>query len=157
MELSHIDENGRAKMVDVGKKANTLREAVAVATVTMREDTLALILCGGLPKGDVLATARIAGVMAAKRAWELIPMCHPIPLDFAGVEFEPEQPDKLHITATARCTYHTGVEMEAMCAASTAALTVYDMAKGVDRSMVIDDVMLIKKSGGKSGTYIREL
>ena len=155
MELTHIDEKGRARMVDVGDKADTAREAVACATVTMQPETLQRILSGDLPKGEVLGTARIAGIMAAKRTPELIPLCHNVPLNAVEISFEAWEPNRLHITATARCAYHTGVEMEAMCAAAVSALTIYDMAKGIDRSMVLGDIMLMKKSGGKSGTFIR--
>jgi cyclic pyranopterin phosphate synthase len=143
-------------MVDVGGKAVTRREAVAGALVTMRPETRALILSGGLPKGDVFAAARIAGIMAAKQTCFLIPLCHPIPIDSVKVEFTPEGDNRIRITATVLCTYKTGVEMEALTAASVAALTVYDMCKAVDRAMEIGAVRLLKKSGGKSGLFIRE-
>lgn len=155
-KLSHVDENGAACMVDVGAKENTQREAVAQAVVTMRPETLALIQSGNVPKGDVFACARIAGIMAAKRTPELIPMCHPLPLDAVQVDLCAKEQNKVSITARVRCNYHTGVEMEALTAASTAALTVYDMCKSVDRGMAIGEIMLLKKSGGKSGTYVRE-
>lgn len=142
-------------MVDVGEKAVTHREAVAESTVRMREETLSMILDGAAPKGDVLATARIAGIMAAKRTHELIPMCHPIAIEGVTVALEPVLPDRLHIVATVRCDYKTGVEMEALTAASVAALTVYDMVKAVDRGMTITETRLVKKSGGKSGLYVR--
>ena len=142
-------------MVDVGGKAVTHREAVAESTVRMREETLSMILDGAAPKGDVLATARIAGIMAAKRTHELIPMCHPIAIEGVTVALEPVLPDRLHIVATVRCDYKTGVEMEALTAASVAALTVYDMVKAVDRGMTITETRLVKKSGGKSGLYVR--
>jgi len=156
MELSHVDENGKARMVDVSAKGDTLRKAIASAFVRMQPETLALIQSGGIAKGDVFATARIAGIMAAKRTPELIPLCHPIPLTFVGVELEAEPPDGVRITANVQAMYKTGVEMEALTAASVAALTVYDMCKAVDRGMQIEHVRLEHKSGGKSGTYQRE-
>ncbi len=156
MELSHLDEQGNARMVDVSAKVQTLRKAVASAFVRMKPETLALIQSGGLEKGDVFATARIAGIMAAKRTSELIPLCHPIPLTFVSVELAAVPPDGVRITATVEAMYKTGVEMEALTAASIAALTVYDMCKAVDRSMQIEQVRLEHKSGGKSGTFQRE-
>ena len=156
MELSHLDEQGNARMVDVSTKVETLRKAVASAFVRMKPETLALIQAGGVEKGDVFATARIAGIMAAKRTPELIPLCHPIPLTFVSVELAAVPPDGVRITATVEAMYKTGVEMEALTAASVAALTVYDMCKAVDRSMQIEQVRLEHKSGGKSGTYQRE-
>jgi len=156
MELSHLDEQGNARMVDVSAKVETLRKAVASAFVRMKPETLALIQAGGVEKGDVFATARIAGIMAAKRTPELIPLCHPIPLTFVSVELAAVPPDGVRITATVEAMYKTGVEMEALTAASVAALTVYDMCKAVDRSMQIEQVRLEHKSGGKSGTYQRE-
>jgi cyclic pyranopterin phosphate synthase len=156
MELSHVDENGKARMVDVSAKGDTLRKAIASAFIRMQPETLALIQSGGIVKGDVFATARIAGIMAAKRTPELIPLCHPIPLSFVGVELSAEPPDGVRITATVQAMYKTGVEMEALNAASVAALTVYDMCKAVDRGMQIERVQLEHKSGGKSGTYQRE-
>ena len=156
MELSHVDENGKARMVDVSAKGDTLRKAIASAFIRMQPETLALIQSGGIAKGDVFATARIAGIMAAKRTPELIPLCHPIPLTFVGVELVPEQPDGVCIIATVEAMTKTGVEMEALTAASVAALTVYDMCKAVDRGMQIERVQLEHKSGGKSGTYQRE-
>ena len=156
MELSHVDENGKARMVDVSAKGDTLRKAIASAFVRMQPETLALIQSGGIAKGDVFATARIAGIMAAKRTPELIPLCHPIPLTFVGVELVPEPPDGVRIIATVEAMTKTGVEMEALTAASVAALTVYDMCKAVDRGMQIERVQLEHKSGGKSGTYQRE-
>ena len=156
MELSHLDEQGNARMVDVSAKVETLRKAVASAFVRMKPETLALIQSGGIAKGDVFATARIAGIMAAKRTPELIPLCHPIPLTFVGVELVPEPPDGVRITAAVEAMYKTGVEMEALTAASVAALTVYDMCKAVDRGMQIERVQLEHKSGGKSGTYQRK-
>jgi cyclic pyranopterin phosphate synthase len=156
MELSHTDEQGNARMVDVSAKGDTLRKAIASAFIRMQPETLALIQSGGIAKGDVFATARIAGIMAAKRTPELIPLCHPIPLTFVGVELVPEQPDGVCIIATVEAMTKTGVEMEALTAASVAALTVYDMCKAVDRGMQIERVQLEHKSGGKSGTYQRE-
>jgi cyclic pyranopterin phosphate synthase len=156
MELSHLDEQGNARMVDVSAKVQTLRKAVASAFVRMKPETLALIQSGGIAKGDVFATARIAGILAAKRTPELIPLCHPIPLTFVSVELVAVPPDGMRITATVEAMYKTGVEMEALTAASVAALTVYDMCKAVDRSMQIEQVRLEHKSGGKSGTFQRE-
>ena len=156
MELTHTDEQGNARMVDVSTKVETLRKAVASAFVRMKPETLALIQAGGVEKGDVFATARIAGIMAAKRTPELIPLCHPIPLTFVSVELAAVPPDGVRITATVEAMYKTGVEMEALTAASVAALTVYDMCKAVDRSMQIEQVRLEHKSGGKSGTFQRE-
>ena len=156
MELSHLDEQGNARMVDVSAKVETLRKAVASAFVRMKPETLALIQSGGIAKGDVFATARIAGIMAAKRTPEMIPLCHPIPLTFVSVELVAVPPDGVRITATVEAIYKTGVEMEALTAASIAALTVYDMCKAVDRSMQIECVQLEHKSGGKSGTFQRE-
>ncbi len=156
MELSHLDKNGNARMVDVSAKDETAREALASALVRMRPETLALIQAGEMPKGDVFACARVAGIMAAKRTPELIPMCHPIPITKASVDFEVLAEDKLRITARVKSTYRTGVEMEALTAASVAALTVYDMCKSVDRGMQILQIQLEQKSGGKSGNFLRE-
>ncbi len=156
MELSHTDEQGNARMVNVSSKGETLRKAVASAFIRMQPETLALIQSGGIAKGDVFATARIAGIMAAKHTPELIPLCHPIPLTFVGVELVPEPPDGVRIIATVEAMTRTGVEMEALTAASVTALTVYDMCKAVDRGMQIERVQLEHKSGGKSGTYQRE-
>ncbi len=156
MELSHLDKNGNARMVDVSAKDETAREALASALVRMRPETLALIQAGEMPKGDVFACARVAGIMAAKRTPELIPMCHPIPITKASVDFEVLAEDTLRITARVKSTYRTGVEMEALTAASVAALTVYDMCKAVDRGMQILQIQLEQKSGGKSGNFLRE-
>jgi len=151
-KLSHIDESGRARMVDVTAKRETAREAVATGTVRMKPETLALIQSGGVPKGEVIAVAQVAGVMAAKRTGELIPMCHPLLLTDVDVQIRPdEQESALQITATVRSTGKTGVEMEALTAVVVAALTIYDMCKAVERGMRIDGVRLLKKSGGKSG------
>ena len=151
--LSHVDAAGRAKMVDVSAKDDTRREATARGRIVMRPETLALIQSGGLPKGDVLAVAQVAGVMAAKRTHELIPMCHPLLLTGIDVALRPdEEASCVEIEATVRTTGKTGVEMEALTAVSVAALTVYDMCKAVDRAMRVEAVRLVRKSGGKSGT-----
>lgn len=157
MSLTHIDDNGAARMVDVGEKEVTRRLASAQAIVSMQPETLSLILSGGMPKGDVFACARIAGIMAAKRTWELIPMCHPLPIEGIEMEITPISDTDVRIVSTLRCTHKTGIEMEALTAASVAALTLYDMCKAVDRGMVIRDVMLLRKSGGKSGDFCREM
>ncbi|HEX4870368.1 MAG TPA: cyclic pyranopterin monophosphate synthase MoaC [Moraxellaceae bacterium] len=151
--LTHLDEQGAARMVDVGAKAVTARTAVAEARVRMRPETLALIQAGGLPKGDVFAVARIAGIQAAKKTADLIPLCHPLMLSAVAVELAPEAPDTVRVTATCRLAGQTGVEMEALTAASVAALTLYDMCKAVDRGMVIEQVRLREKTGGKSGEF----
>ena len=155
--LTHLDEQGRASMVDVGWKPETVREAVARGYVSMQPETMALIRSGGVEKGDVLSVARIAGVMAAKRTSELIPLCHPLPLDQVRVELDLDEIDtRVVITATARTTGKTGVEMEALTAVSVAAPTVYDMCKAVDRGMRIEGVRLARKSGGQSGDIVLE-
>ena len=152
--LTHIGADGQANMVDVGDKAETTRTAVATGTVTMQPATLAMILKGDAKKGDVLGAARIAGIMAAKRTHELIPLCHPLLLTKVTVDIEPDETlPGLRVTALARVTGKTGVEMEALTAASIACLTIYDMAKAVDRGMVISDIHLLEKTGGKSGDY----
>jgi cyclic pyranopterin phosphate synthase len=156
MELTHLDKNGKAVMVDISQKPTTERVAVASAVVRMLPETLALIRDDRIKKGDVFASARIAGIMAAKRTHELIPMCHPIPITSAAVELTAVDPDVVEITATVKTTYATGVEMEALTAASVAALTVYDMCKSVDRGMTIEKLQLVRKSGGKSGDFIRK-
>jgi len=151
-KLSHIDESGRARMVDVTAKRETAREAVATGTVRMKPETLALIQSGGVPKGDVIAVAQVAGVMAAKRTGDLIPMCHPLLLTDVDIQIRPDERESaLQITAAVRSTGKTGVEMEALTAVVVAALTIYDMCKAVERGMRIDGVRLLKKSGGKSG------
>jgi cyclic pyranopterin phosphate synthase len=156
-KLSHLDESGRARMVDVTDKDDTVREAVAKGSVRMKPETLALIQSGGVPKGDVLAVAQVAGVMAAKRTHELIPMCHPLLLSAIDVRLEPDEKESaVHITATVRTTGKTGVEMEALTAVSVAALTIYDMCKAVDRGMRVEGVRLARKSGGKSGEVVLE-
>ncbi|MBT1154835.1 cyclic pyranopterin monophosphate synthase MoaC [Aminobacter anthyllidis] len=152
--LTHIGATGEANMVDVGDKAETTRTAIAEGHVVMRTETLALILSGNAKKGDVLGTARIAGIMAAKRTHELVPLCHPILLTKVSVEIEPDEAlPGLRVTALARVTGKTGVEMEALTAASVACLTIYDMAKAADRGMVISGIRLVEKTGGKSGDY----
>ena len=156
-KLTHIGATGEANMVDVGAKAETERTAVAEGTVTMLPETLRMILDGNAKKGDVLGTARIAGIMAAKKTHELIPLCHPLLLTKVSVEIEPDEAlPGLRVTALARVTGKTGVEMEALTAAAVACLTIYDMAKAVDRGMVISNVRLLEKSGGKSGNYRAE-
>lgn len=155
MELTHLDEKGAARMVDVGEKHMTRRTAQAQAVITMQLETLRKIVDGAMPKGDVFACARIAGIMAAKRTSELIPMCHPLPIDSVEVAITPVGIDQVRIVSTLRCTYKTGIEMEALTAASVAALTVYDMCKAIDRGMRIDEVYLLHKDGGKSGEYRR--
>jgi cyclic pyranopterin monophosphate synthase len=155
-ELTHLDQAGHASMVDVGEKAATTREAVAQAEVHMEAATLHAIRAGNAPKGDVLATARIAGIMAAKKTPELIPLCHPLMLSKVAVEFELDSARScVVITATVRCTGQTGVEMEALTAASVAALTIYDMAKALEKGMRIERVRLLEKRGGKSGDWQR--
>lgn len=153
-KLSHIDDKGQASMVDVSEKDDTSRVAVAKGTIRMRPNTFDMIMADEVPKGNVLGTARIAGIMAAKRTPDLIPLCHPLPLAKVSIEFEPAK-DKtgFDIVATAKVIGKTGVEMEALTAVSVAALTIYDMAKAVDREMLISDLRLIHKSGGKSGTF----
>ena len=156
-KLTHINSNGEAQMVDVSDKENTMREAKAGARVVMQSSTLELIVSGSHKKGDVLSVAKIAGIQAAKKCSELIPLCHPLMLTKVNVELTPNN-DKncIEITATAKLNGRTGVEMEALTAASIAALTVYDMCKAVDRFMVIDNVQLLEKKGGKSGHWILE-
>lgn len=157
MGLTHVDEKGRVRMVDVGDKADTERVAVAKGHVSMRPDTLHLIAEKGVPKGDVLAVAQVAGIMAAKRVPELIPLCHPLFLTKIDVQFRiDEQASRIEITATVHSRGKTGVEMEALTAVSVAALTIYDMAKAVERTMRIEDVRLVRKSGGKSGEIVLE-
>lgn len=150
--LSHLDRAGRARMVDISAKKDTKREAVARGTVRMLPKTLALIQSGGIEKGDVIATARLAGVMAAKRTHELVPLCHPLLLTDIDVRITPNEAESaLEIEATVRTTGKTGVEMEALTAVAVAGLTIYDMCKAVDRGMRLDDVRLARKRGGKSG------
>ncbi|MEM8726394.1 MAG: cyclic pyranopterin monophosphate synthase MoaC [Pseudomonadota bacterium] len=151
-ELTHLGEDGAARMVDVGGKAETQRVAIASGRIVMSANCLSAIREGDAPKGDVLGTARIAGIMAAKRTGELIPLCHPLGLESVTVDFSFED-DGIRATAAASLTGKTGVEMEAMVAVSTALLTIYDMAKAIDKGMVIGDVRLIEKRGGKSGVW----
>ncbi len=156
-QLSHLDEQGRARMVDVSAKDDTERIAVAKGRVLMEQATLELIRTGKAAKGDVLAVARIAGIMGAKRTPDLIPLCHPLLVTGVEVAFELDPASgSVEITATAKTTGKTGVEMEALTATTVAALTIYDMCKAVDRKMVIDSVRLVRKSGGKSGDLILE-
>jgi len=156
-ELTHLDEHGTARMVDVGAKPQTARRAVARALVRMDPATAARVAAGDAPKGDVLGTARIAGIQAAKRTGELIPLCHPLALDHVDVEAEVDAAaGTVTITAEARVTARTGVEMEALTAASVAALTVYDMVKGLEKGVEIASVVLLEKSGGRSGAWRRE-
>ena len=156
-ELTHFNESGQARMVDVGEKLTTKRVAIARGTVKMQPETLRLIKEGGHKKGDVLAVAQIGGIMGAKRTADLIPMCHPLFITGVDLAFElDEQSATVQIIAEARTEGQTGVEMEALTAVSVAALTIYDMCKAVDKGMEITDICLLKKSGGKSGTYLRE-
>lgn len=157
MSLTHLDEKGRIHMVDVGKKADTERVATAKGSVQMQPETLRLIVEKGLPKGDVFAAAQLAGIMAAKRTPELIPLCHPIPLSGIDVDFQvDESASRIEISATVRSRGQTGVEMEALTAVSIAALTIYDMVKAVDRGLRIGNIRLVYKSGGKSGEWRAE-
>jgi len=151
--FTHFDDEGRAVMVDVGAKAETARTATARGAVIMAPESLAMIVEGKAKKGDVLAVARLAGIMAAKRTPELIPLCHPLMLSKVAVVLTPAPPDRVEIEATVKLTGQTGVEMEALTAVSVAALTVYDMCKAVDRAMRITDIRLTHKAGGKSGEY----
>ncbi len=151
-KLTHLDESGAARMVDVGGKPATARSATATGRIAMAPATLAAIREGDLPKGDVLAAARIAGIMAAKKTGELIPLCHPLALDAVTIDFALED-DGLRVTARASLTGRTGVEMEALTATSVALLTIYDMAKAVQKDMAIEGVRLIEKTGGKSGNW----
>ena len=151
-KLTHLDESGAARMVDVGSKPATARRAVAAGCIAMSAEALAAIRDGSGPKGDVLAAARIAGIMAAKRTGELIPLCHPLGLEAVSVDFAFED-GAIRATASASLTGRTGVEMEAMVAVSVALLTIYDMAKAIDKAMVISEVRLLEKTGGKSGDW----
>ena len=155
-DLTHLDEQGNARMVDVGGKAETHRVAIASGRIRMSAEAFSAIREGNAPKGDVLGAARIAGIMAAKKTAELIPLCHPLSLDAVTVDFTFED-NAVRATATASLTGKTGVEMEAITATSVALLTIYDMAKAIDKGMVIEDVRLIEKRGGKSGTWRAEL
>lgn len=156
MVLTHINDQGRAKMVDVSEKAVTHRIAVAAGSIHMQPETLALIQEGKMKKGDVLAVAQVAGVMAAKRTSDIIPMCHPLMLTGIDIHFDiDEEKSVIHIRAAVKTTGQTGVEMEALQAVSAAALTIYDMCKAVDRAMRITDIRVIEKDGGKSGHFIQ--
>lgn len=156
MELTHLDKNGNALMVDVGEKNISQRTARAAACVRMQPQTLRALLSNELKKGDALASARIAGIMAAKRTFELIPLCHNIPIESVKIDFEPSGENRLFIYSTLKCSYKTGIEMEALTAVSVAALTVYDMCKAIDRGMTVEEIKLIEKTGGKSGSYKNE-
>jgi len=156
VKLTHLDAKGRAKMVDVGGKPSTLREAVANGAVYMKKETLRLIVSGKIVKGNVFDTARLAGIMAAKKTCELIPLCHQLNLHNVSVDFNIDHKRKrVVIESRAKCTGNTGVEMEALTAVTVAALTVYDMCKAVDRGMIISDIMLLEKRGGRSGEWKR--
>ena len=156
-KLTHLDESGRPRMVDVSAKADTARVAIAKGLVRMQPATFAAIIKGEAPKGDVLTTAQIAGIMAAKKTPDLIPLCHPILIAEAKVDFIPDKKTStIEITATVRSTGKTGVEMEALTAVTVSALTIYDMCKAIDRAMRIENVRLVKKSGGKNGTILLE-
>jgi cyclic pyranopterin phosphate synthase len=156
-ELTHIDDQGRVRMVDVTEKRPSKRTAVAQAMVNMTAETFQRIVAGAVSKGNVLETARIAGVMAAKKTADLIPMCHPLNLTHVQVDFFPDVASHaIRIEGTARIVDQTGVEMEALTAVSVAALTIYDMCKAIDKAMTITDICLMKKTGGKSGTFLRE-
>ena len=155
-QLTHFNEHNRAKMVDVSDKDVTKREAVAYSRMVMEKETLARIREGRVAKGDVLAVAQVAGVMAAKKTWEIIPMCHPLPLTGIDIRFSFADERTLEIEAAVKTTGKTGVEMEALTAASVAALTVYDMCKAMDKAMVIESTGLLRKTGGKSGDFTRE-
>lgn len=153
-ELTHINESGEAHMVDVGSKQPTAREATAEATVTMPADLVEKFLAGDLPKGDAAAVARVAGIMAAKKTSDLIPLCHPISIDAVELDLK-STGHGIRVLATVRTNGPTGVEMEAMTAVSIAALTIYDMVKGVERAVTVENLRLLKKSGGRSGTWER--
>jgi cyclic pyranopterin phosphate synthase len=156
-KLTHLDASGRANMVDVSEKAATSRTATARARIEMRPETLALILEGRASKGDVLSTARIAGIMAAKRTHELIPLCHPLLISKVSIELDPDTKDScIHVSATVKVEGKTGVEMEALTACSVACLTLYDMCKAADRAMKITNLRLVEKAGGKSGHFVAE-
>jgi cyclic pyranopterin monophosphate synthase len=157
-KLTHIDKQGRVKMVDVTEKPSSQRKAVARGSVHMKPETIRLILDKEIPKGDVLCVARVAGISAAKKTGDLIPMCHPLNITAVDIDITPEiRKNKIDIQAEVKVTGQTGVEMEALTAVSVAALTIYDMCKAVDKEMVISDIMLIEKRGGRSGLYKRKL
>ncbi len=154
-ELTHLNASGHAHMVDVGDKAITRREALAEGCITMSSEAFEAVLDGTVPKGDVLAVARIAGIAAAKRTSDLVPLCHPIPLSGVKVEITPEPPNTLRVRTRVRCDWRTGVEMEALTAASAALLTIYDMVKALDKGPEIHGIHLLEKRGGRSGEYLR--
>jgi cyclic pyranopterin phosphate synthase len=157
MELTHINEEGRAKMVDVSEKVDTVREAVAIGYVSMKRETLEKIKEGTISKGDVLAVAQVGGIMGSKNTPQIIPMCHPIMISGCDINFKMDfENNRVEIMATTKTIGKTGIEMEALTAVSTAALTIYDMCKAIDREMIINNIMLIKKSGGKSGIFERK-
>jgi cyclic pyranopterin phosphate synthase len=153
--LTQIDKNGASRMVDVSKKEITERIAVAHASVTMNSKTFRLIMDKGVAKGDVLEVARVAGIMAAKKTSELIPMCHPLNINSIKIDYSDNNKDSIEITSEVKITAKTGVEMEALTSVSVCALTIYDMCKSADKSMLISDIFLVKKTGGKSGTFVR--
>ncbi len=156
MELTHINEEGRAKMVDVSEKSDTIRVAIAVGSISMKVETLERIKQGTISKGDVLAVAQVGGIMGAKSTSQIIPMCHAIMISGCDISFNIDfENTKIEITATTKTVGKTGIEMEALTAVSVAALTIYDMCKAIDRGMVINNIMLVKKSGGKSGIFER--
>ena len=157
MKFTHLDENNRPTMVDVSTKDPTLREAIASGMVLMRADTVRAVESGGVSKGNVYTTAKIAGIMAAKKTSDIVPMCHPLELTGIDIDFSSDiEKGEITITASVRTFNRTGVEMEAMMAVSVAALTIYDMCKSADRAIVLSDIKLLKKSGGKSGTFARK-
>lgn len=156
MDLTHMNKDGRARMVDVSEKNDTARIAVAKGKIRMEKGTLSVIESGKAKKGDVLAVAQVAGIMAAKNTWDIIPMCHPIPITGCDLSFDIDyEENSIEITATIKTIGKTGIEMEALTAVSAAALTIYDMVKAIDRSMVISEIRLMEKSGGKSGEFRR--
>ncbi len=156
-ELTHFDESGRSRMVDVGGKKDTAREATATATVSMQQETFRRIMKSEIKKGDVLGVAQVAGIMAAKKTSDLIPMCHPLNITSIEMDFVPDkETNRIEVLATVKLSGKTGVEMEAMVAVSAASLTIYDMCKAIDREMEVSDIRLLRKSGGKSGTFVRE-
>jgi molybdenum cofactor biosynthesis protein MoaC len=157
MELTHINDEGRAKMVDVSEKVDTVREAVAIGYVSMKRETLERIKEGTILKGDVLAVAQVGGIMGAKNTPQIIPMCHPIMISGCDINFKMDyENNRVEIMATTKTVGKTGIEMEALTAVTTAALTIYDMCKAIDREMIINNIMLVKKSGGKSGVFERK-
>lgn len=157
MDLTHINDQGRAKMVDVSSKDETLREAAAYGSVYMKRETLERIKEGAVKKGDVLSVAQVAGIMASKKTSDIVPMCHPIMISGCDISFNLNfEENKVEISSTVKNTGQTGVEMEALTAVAAAGLTIYDMCKAIDREMIVSDIMLMKKSGGKSGTFERQ-